>query len=65
MKKDKTLTRIITMAAVIVVVVGFFFIGCAFGPKQKVTFKSCEEKAGVETECRTFVIEGETSILPF
>lgn len=49
---------------VIVILVGLFWlVGCA-GP-QKIQFKSCEEKAGVEVECRTFEINGEASILPF
>ncbi len=61
--ENATLLWIKIMAIVIVVVVGFFFIGCA-GP-QKIKFKSCEEKKGVETECRTFEIQGEASILPF
>ncbi len=63
MKIDIRLRRIQAVAAVIVILLGFFFIGCT-GP-QIIEFKSCEEKAGVETECRTFKISGEASILPF
>ena len=61
---DKKLRRIQILAGVIVVLLGlFWFVSCA-GP-QKIQFKSCEEKAGVEVECRTFEISGEASILPF
>ncbi len=65
MGKDKTLTRIIIMAAIVTIVVGFFFVGCVGAKPQKIQFKSCEEKKGVETECRTFEINAKVSILPF
>ena len=63
MEDDKKLLWIKIMAIVIVVVVGFFFIGCT-GP-QTIKFKSCEEKKGAEVECRTFEINAKASILPF
>ncbi len=59
------LTRIKIMAIAIVIVVGFFFIGCVGAKPQKIQFKSCEEKKGVEVECRTFEINAKVSILPF
>ena len=62
---DKKLRRIQIVTAVIVIVVGFFFIGCVGAKPQKIQFKSCEEAAGVETECRTFEINAKVSILPF
>lgn len=49
---------------VLFILVGFILVAGCGGP-QRIQFKSCEEKAGVETECRTFLIEGEASILPF
>ncbi len=59
---DKKLRRI---QLVIVILLGlFWFVGCGTGP-QIIEFKSCEEKAGVEEECRTFKIEAKASILPF
>ena len=57
------LRKVQIVVGIIVIVVGFFFINCT-GP-QKLQFKSCEENAGIETECRTFEISGEASILPF
>ena len=65
MEDDAKLLWIKVMAISIVIVVGFFFIGCVGAKPQKIQFKSCEEKKGVETECRTFEIQGEASILPF
>ncbi len=50
---------------VLFILVGFILVvGCGTGP-QIIEFKSCEEKAGAEVECRTFKIEAKASLLPF
>ncbi len=64
MKIDTKLRRIQSLAAVIVILIGLFWLmGCA-GP-QKIQFKSCYTEAGVEVSCQTFEIISETSLLPF
>ncbi len=62
---DIKLRRIQSLAVVILILIGLFWlVGCLGGP-QKIQLKSCQENAGKEVSCQTFEISGEASILPF